>query len=270
MPSPFPGMDPYLEHPEFFPGLHESLSVYFREALQPQLPDGYYSDIGTRVWIEESGRTIEPDVNVLTWEGPQATAGDGGGVATEVAAEPVIIPAISDEMLESFVEVYSLRGGRRLEPAVEFQSLSNKTGGMDGRELYRRKQRELLHSEVHLLEVDLLRGGEHTTAVPLARARRLAGAFDYHVCLHRFSDPVNFHVYPIRMTQCLPRIAVPLLAGDADVLVDLQAVFDRAYDTGPYRRLSPYRAVTPVPPLTPAQAAWSDQLLHTHGLLPTP
>ena len=107
-------------------------------------------------------------------------------------------------------------------------------------------------------------------AVPLVRARRLAGAFDYHVCLHRFSDPVNFHVYPLRMTQRLPRIAVPLLPGDADVLVDLQAVFDRAYDTGPYRRLSPYRAVTPAPPLTPDQTAWSDQLLHARGLLSAP
>jgi hypothetical protein len=27
MPSPFPGMDPYLENPEFWPGVHNRLIV---------------------------------------------------------------------------------------------------------------------------------------------------------------------------------------------------------------------------------------------------
>lgn len=221
--------------------------------------------MGTRIWIEESGRTIEPDVDVLEW-GIRAGATPGGGTATEVTAQAIVVPAIQEELVESFVEVYALRGGRRLVTAIEFLSLNNKTGGMDGRGLYRRKQRELLHSRVHLVEVDLLRGGEHTTAVPLGRARRRAGAFDYHVCLRRFTDPTNFHIYPILLTQPLPRIPIPLLPDDADVLLDLQAVFVRAYDTRPYRRRSPHRADTPIPPLTPEQAAWSDQLLRTHGL----
>jgi hypothetical protein len=34
MPSPFPGMDPFLEHPVFFGGLHSSMIAYLCEFMQ--------------------------------------------------------------------------------------------------------------------------------------------------------------------------------------------------------------------------------------------
>ena len=39
----------------------------------------------------------------------------------------------------------------------------------------------------------------------------------------------------VRLETALPVITVPLLPGDGDVPLDLQAVFTRCYDTGPYR-----------------------------------
>jgi len=66
----------------------------------------------------------------------------------------------------------------------------------------------------------------------------------------------------------LPEIAIPLLPGDSAVQIDLQAIFDRCYNTGPYRRLSPYRERTPVPPLTPERQEWANHLLREQGLLP--
>ena len=51
-------------------------------------------------------------------------------------------------------------------------------------------------------------------------------------------------------------IAVPLLPGDPDVPLDLQAVFDRAYDEGPYDRAVRYDMATVEPPLRPEQAEW--------------
>ena len=41
MPSPFPGMDPFLEHPEVFPDLHDSLGATLRESLNARLPEPY-------------------------------------------------------------------------------------------------------------------------------------------------------------------------------------------------------------------------------------
>ena len=37
-PSPFPGMDPYLEDPAFWPDFHSTFVNYWREALVEQLP----------------------------------------------------------------------------------------------------------------------------------------------------------------------------------------------------------------------------------------
>ena len=60
------------------------------------------------------------------------------------------------------------------------------------------------------------------------------GRFDYHVSVRRFDRPTAFLAYPLSMGLRLPPLAIPLLPGDPDVTVDLQAVFDRAYDECPY------------------------------------
>jgi hypothetical protein len=65
MPSPFPGMDPYLEDPEIFPDFHDSFVPYLRESLLPQLPEPYYAGLGRRAWIEVSERFIGADVNIV-------------------------------------------------------------------------------------------------------------------------------------------------------------------------------------------------------------
>jgi hypothetical protein len=144
--------------------------------------------------------------------------------------------------------------------------LTNKTPGAHGRDLYLQKQREVLQSQVHLVEIDLLRGGEHSTAVPLDRALRQTGPFDYHVCVHRFDSFEKYFVYPIRLEARLPAIRIPLLPGDGDVKVDLQSVFHRCYDTGPYRRRVDYSVQT-VPPLDESRWAWAKQRIATPAAL---
>jgi hypothetical protein len=113
------------------------------------------------------------------------------------------------------------------------------------------KQQEVLDSDTHLVEIDLLRSGTHTTAVPLEALRRKAPPFDYHVCVHAFERLGTYAVYTILMTQRLPTIAIPLLPGDGAVNIDLQAVFQRCYDTGPYRRRVRYDPARLMPPLRP-------------------
>ncbi len=140
-------------------------------------------------------------------------------------------------------------------------SLTNKTPGEHGRDLYLRKQREVLAAKVHLVEIDLLRGGEHTTAVPAGRLARAAGEFEYHVSIHHFDNLEDYFVYPIRLRQPLPEIAVPLLPGDPPVPLDLQAVFSRTYDAGPYPREIDYRQSVPPPPLSPAMESWLRDVL---------
>lgn len=262
MPSPFPGMDPFLEHPSIFPDLHDGFISNLREALQPDLPEPYYAALGRRAWVEISERFIGPDVNVVR-DGKRAVDMEGGvAVADRSASGPVVVRVPHDERVETLVEIFVGRGGtRRLVTAIEMLSPTNKMPGEQGRELYLRKQQELLLSKTHLVEIDLLRGGAHATAVPRDRLERNAAPFDYHVCIHRFDNLEDYFIYPILLPHSLPTIHVPLLPGDGEVSLHLQKVFNRTYDAGPYFREIDYRADLIVPPLSSEYAQWYGKLL---------
>ncbi len=230
--SPFPGMDPFLEHPQFFPGLRFCLVVHLREVLQANLPEPYFADIRHRVWIE-----------------PDRT--DAG-----------------EEVTESFVEIRTVQQDHPLVTVIEVLSPTNKTPGLHGRTHYLQKQEGLLKSRVNLVEIDLLRSGQHTTAVTYNLALAQAGPFDYHMCVRKMDELRRYFVYSIRLTDRLPELSIPLLPGDPDVKLDFQAVFQRCYDTGPYRRATSYRGPIPEPPLTAEQIAWVEALLREKGFLP--
>ncbi len=272
MPSPFPGMDPYLENPEIFPDLHDSMINYLREQLQASLPAPYFAALGRRIWIEFSRRSIGPDVQVRRGSGPVARRPEEGGVAlaTPPTARPVVVKVAHDEFREPFVEIYAQSGReKRLVTSIQVLSLTNKTSGERGRDLYKRKQDELLSSKVHVVEIDLLRGEEHTTAVPLDLAVEECGKFDYHVSVHRFDEMETFFVYPIHLEERLPVISIPLRPGDPEALIDLQAVFDRCYDAGPYSREISYGEDAVIPALHPGQATWAEHVLHRAKLTNT-
>ena len=260
MPSPFPGMDPFLEDPIVFPDFHDRFNAYLSESLQPGLPEPYYAALGRRAWVEISDRFIGPDVIIVASERVTeraATRTTSVAMATMEVSQPVVIHVPHDEQVETLVEIYIGRGNeRRLVTAIELLSPANKTSGEKGRDLYLRKQAELLDSKTHLVEIDLLRGGEHTTAVPEKRLRRFVPRFTYHVCSHRFEHFEDFLIYPIQSAEPLPTINIPLLPGDGEVPVNLQQVLTRTYEAGPYHREIDYRASVPLPEITDIELDW--------------
>ena len=66
MQSPFPGMDPYLEHPAHWTDFHARFINYWSEALTAALPPHYRARIGERVYLVEgppvSRKLVYPDV----------------------------------------------------------------------------------------------------------------------------------------------------------------------------------------------------------------
>src|SRR5438874_11797542 len=68
MPSPFPGMDPYLETPNLWPDVHHELISQIRSALNPALLPRYVSWADLLVCISDvydPGRgALIPDVRV--------------------------------------------------------------------------------------------------------------------------------------------------------------------------------------------------------------
>ena len=264
MPSPFPGMDPWLERPPVFPGLHNGFIIYTQAALNRVLPAGYVAASASRVYIDpELNR--EPDVGVFGPAGSPA-AGSAGTATVWAGMLAVAGVPLSDPVEELYLEILSGEDDR-LVTAIEMVSPSNKKAGEDGRVSYQQKQGEYRASGVNVVEIDLLRGGAHVTAVPLRHLRAAAGDFDYHVCVTANGEPELHHVAAFRLADRLPTIPIPLDYGTPPVRIDLQAVFDRCYDEGGFAKLAKYDRRQPDPPLTPEQAAWAQGILREKGLL---
>lgn len=260
MPSPFPGMDPWLESPTEWPGFHDILIVAAVEVLQPQLRGrGYYANPGERVWLMEPHRPIYPDVALIRRPRPPAGSVHESGVAVLEPDEPLRIPIPRVEVHEGFVEIFDA-AQNRLVTGIEFVSPANKIDH-DGRRLYQQKQQEMREAGVHLVEIDLIRRGPHVLDIP-QRVVEEARPWDYLVNLARRGGR-EFEVYPISMFNRLPRIRIPLKTGDEDATLDLQHVFDRSYDIGPYPERLNY-AVN-LPELGEEQTRWADELLTAKG-----
>src|SRR5438552_2370384 len=130
MPSPFPGMDPYLEHQNIFPNLHDRLIVYLEDAIQPQLPESYYAKGSQRIWLEYLEETRIPDVSVLmsVRSGSPPTKDHGGLAIAEIPVK-ITAPYVPwDEFRETFLEIYSKAEGEpRLVTSIEVLSPINKS-----------------------------------------------------------------------------------------------------------------------------------------------
>ena len=68
MPSPFPGMDPYIESPELWSDFHNDLASEIRAQLNQVIQPNYFARLTLYVTYEaiEVGKTfgIRPDVGV--------------------------------------------------------------------------------------------------------------------------------------------------------------------------------------------------------------
>lgn len=266
MPSPFPGMDPYLEEPSVWPGFHHRLITHTAHILQKPLNErGYFADIGERVWLVDPQRHIYPDVTVsgLSWAGsaPETTPDSAAEGLVAVADEPVMVLRDLVEVTEPFVEVFDTTT-RNVVTGIEFVSPTNKLT-KDGRGLYRQKQRELLRSGINLVEVDFIRRGRRVADVPESILKGQA-RHDYLVSLSRH-PAVHYELYPIRLRDRLPRIKIPLKHGERDEILDLQQVMTLAYEDGPYSVRVDY-SLPCDPPLKSDDARWANELLIEKGL----
>ena len=258
MKSPFPGMDPYLER--YWGDIHTSLMVYARNQLNAQLPDDLQARVEEGLAVEcddRSWRTIYPDVQVV--EEPQAAAFSQAAVAV---AEPCVLWLEGEPRTERHLEIVETRDGGRVITVIEILNAANKVG-VDGRAAYLRKQRQYLAAGINLVEVNLLREGEHVLSVPV---ERIPSAYrtPYMVCVRRGAIPRRAEIYGIALRMPLPNIPIPLRPADRDVVLQLQPLIDACYRDGRYQRID-YRA-DPVPCLDEDDTQWMDQLLRSQGL----
>src|SRR5437763_6028077 len=107
MPSPFPGMDPYLEDEGIWPVFQHHLVLCLYQILLPGLVDRYRARVGQRHYVTE---------------------------------QPLFTSIVREEHHEDYIEIRQRSNGR-LVTLVEAVSLANKTTTV-GRQAYLEKRRE--------------------------------------------------------------------------------------------------------------------------------
>src|SRR3954447_22512757 len=255
MPSPFPGMNPYLEQDDAWHDFHEKFLPAIAERLVAQVRPNYIVKIDEHIYVHEM--PVEPrrflgraDVAVGRTPTPGAVRAKAGVLE---APARVRLPAQDVERL-AFLEIRD-RHSRELIAVVELLSPSNKRPGPD-REQYLAKREQLLGSRAHLVEVDLLRGGR-----PMPMDDR--PECDYSVLVSRAEDRPLAGFWPIRLRDPLPAISIPLRLPDEEARLDLQEALHRVYDASGYEDY--IYAGAPEPPLAPDDAEWARQVARRPG-----
>lgn len=247
MPSPFPGMDPYLEG-HLWPDVHHQLASELRRQLAPRLRPRYVARIEVTIVVDESPEAevgiLYPDVEVLRRsDAPEAQASAGAPALAAPLTLPLLAPV---EMRVPTVEVRDTAGDA-LVTAIEIISPINKREPQLA--AYRRKRERLRGAGVHLLEIDLLRRGTRPVMHP-----RLP-ASEYLVVLTR-AGASSLEAWPIGLRDPLPVVPVPLRAPDPDAWVDLGGALRTVYDEAGYDLSIDYAAPPPPPALPAALDAW--------------
>ena len=170
MPSPFPGMDPWLESPYIWGDFHQRFATDMSYWLTRRLPKPYYARLDSRPEIgiveDEDGdrRHIGPDVTVVRRPNG-ATVVKSIAESRPISTDSLEVIVSNEAVRHVFVEVRDPTKGHELVTLIEIASPSNKRRGKD-RKSYLRKQAEILSSNASLVEIDLLRASQRLFASP--------------------------------------------------------------------------------------------------------
>jgi hypothetical protein len=251
MPTPFPGMDPYLEQRGVWNQVHADLIVDIRRFLMPLLRPKYHVGIEQRTYL-----ALLPPCDDLVGI-PDALVVASGAGRTMVAATPsTVAPEIGvlpqpEEMRERYLEIRSLET-QQVVTVIELLSPGNKLS-REGRAEYEHKRLDVLSSRTNLVEIDLIRAGQ---PFPMQASRQS----DYRIVVSRSRQRPRADLYLFDLPQPIPDIPIPLQRGEAEPVVPLNELLHRVYDQGGYDLIIDYSRPAE-PPLREADAVWAHDLL---------
>ncbi len=263
MGSPFPGMNPYLENPTTWANLHSRLIVALANLLGPQLRPKYRVVVEEAVYKrDESDQTVligVPDVSVRK-SSRSNTESSGflaeGNVAV-ATPEPVEVTVPMPEIVRHrYLEIRSLQTSDVIT-VIEILSPVNKRGA--GRQKYESKRLEILESQTHLVEIDLLHSGQPMPVLDYEMRQSLSG-------LVSDSDKrPHAQLYPFSLPQSIPAFWVPLKPDDPAIMVNLNPLLSEIYELSGYDLDIDY-SQDPIPQWSAVELAWIDRLLKLEQL----
>ncbi len=221
MPSPFPGMDPYLEEETLWPAFQHQLVLSLYQVLLPGLVDRYRAGVSQRQYVTE---------------------------------QALFTSIIREEHQEDLIEIRQRSDGR-LVTLVDVVSPANKVLAA-GRTVYLEKRKDRRNASANLVEIDLVLQGQPT----LEYSRDGLPDWDYAVTVTRSTQPERYEIYTATLQKRLPRFRLPLAADDRDTVLDLHNVFTRCYDQGGFAARINYQKDPPIP-LNDEDRQWLNDLL---------
>ncbi|MGV0029358.1 DUF4058 family protein [Phormidesmis priestleyi] len=255
MPSPFPGMNPYLEG-YLWADVHNALATKIRQLLVPLLRPRYTARLEIYL-VEDTAPEGEigilyPDVEVVQLRQGARARPSLADSAIAVTPAPLTLPVMQPVTVRiPSVEIRDTVGNT-LVTSIEILSPVNKRE--PGLTPYRQKRQRLYGASVNLIELDLLRRGTRPFSHP-----RLPPA-PYLIGLTR-ANVGAVELWPVELQQPLPILPVPLREPDDDVALDLGRALSEIYDEAAYELSIDYTQAPPPPAFSPTEAAWMETIL---------
>jgi len=263
MSSPFPGMNPYLENPTTWSNVHSRLIVALANLLGPQIRPKYRVVVEEAVYQRDDADQAVligvPDVSVRRSGAASAVPSElsiAGSVAV-VSPEPVLVKVPMPETVRHrYLEIRSIQTSDVIV-VIEILSPVNKRG--IGRQKYESKRLEILESQTHLVEVDLLHEGQPMLVLGYECKSH------YRVLVSESDKRPRAQLYPFNLQQAVPAFGVPLKLEDDEIVVELKPLLDEIYELSGYDLDIDY-GQDPVPKWSVTELEWIDQRLKTQTL----
>ena len=262
MARPFPGIDPYLEMPPYWGDFSPTLLASIRNQLLDKLLPDY--DVRTEEYLmltseDEPLHRVVPDITISTPNWWSDGSSGGSTAVLEPATSEMEYPEV-ERHTERHLQIIH-RATEHVVAVLGLLSPAYKNSGRNGPGKYLKKRNEFLSSGCHLIELDLLRGGQRLPmSAPLPPG-------DYFALVGRVGHTPRCQVFGWSLRAKLPLLPIPLLPDDPEATLDLDAAFGSAYDSSFYSRRLPYREPL-APPMREDDNAWVRERLQTAGLLP--
>jgi Protein of unknown function (DUF4058) len=260
MSSPFPGMNPYLEHPELWPGVHHWLIISLAGLLGPQLRPKYRVAVEVRVYnigLEKLNPMI-PDVTISTSKKTPDDHNSKGAIATLTKPQIVSLPLLENETIkEGYLEIKEVATNEVIT-VIEILSHSEKKL-VEGRVSYGKKRQRIFQSSTHLVEIDLLRGWQ---TMPLIEAEINS---DYRILVSESYKRPLADLYSFNLSEQIPLFPLPLKSEDEPVIIELQSLIHKVYDEGGFDLAIDYN-LPPVPDIKQDDQDWLNNLLKSQQL----
>ncbi len=253
MHSPFPGMDPYLERPERWSGVHARLIAVLGEMLARQVAPRFFVDSEDSVYVlglDDPARPLgRPDLYLAE------AAGASGADRLSRSRGQIAAPTVLDVPASLEIRVPHLNvvdtADQQVVTTIELLSPINKVANSGGRRDFLRKREYILNSHAHWLEIDLLRAGMRPPGIPAQD--------DYDAVLHRAGSLDRLDAWFVAVREPLPTVAVPLRPPFVDVPLDLQEAVETVYDRYRYDTAIDYAGAPPLPSLSEADMLWANE-----------